>query len=262
MSGNATDVAAARHARIVELARAGGTVSVEALAQALDVTPQTIRKDLTLLERRSLLARVHGGAVATSGTANLAYAERRDLAVAAKQEIGAAAADLVPDGASLFINIGTTAEAIARHLVERRRLMVITNNLNVVDILAERPGIEVIAAGGRVRPDDRAVVGSIAMDFIRGFKVDFALIGASAIEPDGDFLDFDVDEVHVSRTIIRNARNVILAMDSSKAERAAPVRIGSLADIDWLVTDRASSRLQEACRFSQVELIVTRKIAS
>lgn len=116
MIGNGTSDVAARHARIVELARAGGTVSVEALAQELDVTPQTIRKDLTLLERRSLLARVHGGAVATSGTANLAYAERRNLAVAEKLEIGAAAAALVPDGASLFINIGTTAEAIARHL--------------------------------------------------------------------------------------------------------------------------------------------------
>lgn len=162
----------ARHARIVDLARQDGRVSVEGLAQTLGVTPQTIRKDLTLLERRALLTRVHGGAVPGSGTDNLAYAERREIAVAAKSAIGAAAAELVPDGASLFINIGTTTEAIARHLVERRKLMVITNNLNVVDILAERPGIEVIAAGGRVRASDRAVIGGIAMDFIRGFKVD------------------------------------------------------------------------------------------
>ena len=257
MSNAALTDVAERHARIVELARAGGSVSVEALATALGVTPQTIRKDLTLLERRALLTRVHGGATAASGTANLPYAERRGMAVAAKAAIGRATAALVPDGASLFINIGTTAEAIARALVGRRQLMVVTNNLNVVDILAEQPGIEVIAAGGRVRSSDRAVVGAIAMDFIRGFKVDLALIGASAIESDGSFLDFDVDEVRVSRTIIRNARQIILAVDSSKFDRAAPVRIGSLDNVDVIVTDSAPSELEASCAAAGVRLVET-----
>nr|WP_208404043.1 DeoR/GlpR family DNA-binding transcription regulator [Sphingomonas insulae] len=246
-----------RHARIVEVARQSGRVSVEELASMLDVTPQTIRKDLTLLERRGLLTRVHGGAVPSSGTDNLAYAERRDMAVAAKSAIGAAAAALVPDGASLFINIGTTTEAIARHLIHRAKLMVITNNLNVVDILADCPGFEVIAAGGRVRASDRAVIGGIAMDFIRGFKVDIALIGASGIEANGDFLDYDVDEVRVSQTIIRNARQVILAIDSSKLDRPAPVRIGNLDDIDWLVTDRVSESLRAACTDAGVRVVET-----
>lgn len=246
-----------RHARIVDLARQAGRVSVEGLADTLGVTPQTIRKDLTSLERRALLTRVHGGAVPGSGTDNLAYAERRGIAVAAKSAIGAAAAALVPDGASLFINIGTTTEAIARHLVDRTRLMVITNNLNVVDILADRPGIAVIAAGGRVRPSDRAVIGGIAMDFIRGFKVDIALIGASGIEANGDFLDYDVDEVRVSQTIIHNARQVILAIDASKLDRPAPVRIGTLDDIDWLVTDRAPPALRAACVAAGVRIAET-----
>lgn len=246
-----------RHARIVEIARTSGKVSVETLATTLGVTPQTIRKDLTLLERRSLVTRVHGGATTASGTDNLPYAERRGLAVAAKSAIGAAAAALVDDGASLFINIGTTTEAIARHLVDRRKLMVVTNNLNVVGILADRPGIEVIAAGGRVRPGDRAVVGAIATDFIRGFKVDIALIGASAIESNGDFLDFDVDEVRVSQTIIRHARRVILAVDSSKLERPAPVRIGTLDDIDWLVIDHAPEGLRSACAAAGVRVVET-----
>lgn len=255
MSDVPSDIVA-RQARIVELARAAGTVSVETLADTLRVTPQTIRKDLTQLEKRALLARVHGGAVATAGIDNLAYVERRGIAVAAKSAIGAAAAALVGDGASLFINIGTTTEAIARHLASRHDLMVITNNLNVVDILAGNPRIEVIAAGGRVRPD-RAVVGAIAMDFIREFKVDVALIGASAIESGGDFLDFDVDEVRVSQTIIRNARRVILAVDSSKMERAAPVRVGNLGDIDDLVTDRAGDALRAACAKAGVRLVET-----
>lgn len=255
-NGGTTDIAE-RQARIVAIAREGGTVSVEALASRLGVTPQTIRKDLSSLERRAQISRVHGGAVATSGTANLAYAERRNMAVEAKSAIGAAAAALVEDGTSLFINIGTTAEAIARHLVDRRRLMVITNNLNVVDILADSPGIEIIAAGGRLRPGDRAVIGAIAMDFIRGFKVDLALIGASSIEPNGDFFDYDVDEVRVAQSIIRNSRRVVLSIDSSKASRPAPVRIGTAADVDWLVTDHASQELREACARSDVNLVET-----
>ncbi len=249
------DVVAARHAAILDVARRTGSVGVDELAQKLAVTPQTIRKDLNVLARRSMLARVHGGAVVTSGTDNLAYGERRTVAAPAKAAIGAAAAALVPDGASLFINIGTTTEAIAAALVDHRDLMVITNNLNVVDILGGRPGIEVIAAGGRVRARDRAVVGALATDFIRGFKVDMALIGASALDPDGSFLDFDIDEVRVSQTIIRHARQVLLAVDASKLGRAAPVRIGDMADVDFLVTDADDPALAAACAAAGTEMI-------
>jgi DeoR family glycerol-3-phosphate regulon repressor len=204
-----------------------------------------------------MLARVHGGAVVTSGVDNLAYEERRLVAASAKVAIGAAAAALVPNGASLFINIGSTTEAIARHLVDHRDLMIITNNLNVADILADRPGIEIIVAGGRVRSRDRAIVGALAMDFIRGFKVDVALIGASAIDPDGSFLDFDLDEVRVSQTIIRHARQVILAADASKLDRPAPVRIGDFSEIDFFVTDRADPRLASACAAAGVRVVET-----
>jgi DeoR family glycerol-3-phosphate regulon repressor len=249
---------AARHRTILELARHTGSVSVDDLAKLLGVTPQTIRKDLNFLARRSMLARVHGGAVITSGVDNIAYADRRDVAAASKAAIGAAAAALIPDGASLFINIGTTTEAIAEHLVDHRDLMVITNNLNVVDILADVPSIEVIAAGGRVRASDRAVVGALAMDFIRGFKVDFALIGASAIDAEGTLLDFDVDEVRVSQTIISNARQVILAADASKIGRPAPIRIGDINDVDYLVTDMLDDpMLAELCRQAGVEVVQT-----
>lgn len=257
MQPASADIVAARHRAILEIARHTGSVSVDTLADQLGVTPQTIRKDLNQLARRSMLARVHGGAVVTSGVDNLDYAERRLVAAGAKSAIGAAAAALVPDGASLFINIGSTTEEIARHLVDHRDLMVITNNLNVVDILADRPGIEVIAAGGRVRPSDRAVVGALAMDFIRGFKVDMALIGASAIDPDGSFLDFDVDEVRVSQTIIRHARQVILAADATKMSRPAPVRIGTLDDIDFLVTDRIDAALIDLCAAAGVKVVET-----
>jgi DeoR family transcriptional regulator, glycerol-3-phosphate regulon repressor len=259
MSGaNTAEAIAARHRQILDLARHTGNVAVDDLAERFGVTPQTIRKDLNQLAQRSMLARVHGGAVVTSGVDNIDYAERRMVASASKWAIGAAAAAQVPNGASLFINIGTTTEAIAHHLKDHRDLMVITNNLNVVDILADIPTIEVIAAGGRVRAHDRAVVGALAMDFIRGFKVDIALIGCSAIDSDGAFLDFDLDEVRVSQTIIRNARQVLLATDVSKLDRPAPVRIGDLRDIDILVIDKVEgTALADACRTSSVKIVET-----
>lgn len=256
------DIVALRHARILDIARQAGSVAVETLAAELDVTPQTIRRDLNMLAQRSMLSRVHGGAVVTSGVDNLDREARRHVAAGAKAAIGAAAAALVPNGASLFINIGTTTEAIARALVDHRDLLVVTNNLNVIDILADRPTIEVIVAGGKVRASDRAVVGALAMDFIRSFKVDYALIGASAVDGDGTLLDFDVDEVRVSQTIIAHARTVILAVDQSKFGRPAPVRIVDMAAVDHLVTDRmADPLLAAACAASKVEVHETEKAA-
>lgn len=254
----AADVVAARHREILELARHAGSVTVEDLAERLQVTPQTIRKDLNLLAKRSMLARVHGGAVVTSGVDNIAYDERRTVASGAKAAIGAAAAALIPNGASLFINIGTTTEAVAANLAQHDELMVITNNLNVIDLLNGHPSAELVMVGGRVRGSDRAVVGGLAVDFIRQFKVDYALIGAASVDPDGDLLDFDLDEVQVSQTIIRNARQVILVADSTKVDRPAPVRIGHLDDIDFFVTDHLiDPGLRDVCGRSGTRLIET-----
>ncbi|MDO6415210.1 DeoR/GlpR family DNA-binding transcription regulator [Sphingomonas sp. BIUV-7] len=248
MAIEGADIVALRHARILEIARHAGSVAVETLAVELDVTPQTIRRDLNILAQRSMLSRVHGGAVVTSGVDNLDREARRHVAAPAKAAIGETAAALVPNGSSLFINIGTTTEAIARALVDHRDLLVVTNNLNVIDILADRPTIEVIVAGGKVRASDRAVVGALAMDFIRAFKVDYALIGASAVDADGTLLDFDVDEVRVSQTIISHARTVILGVDQTKFGRPAPVRIADMEAIDHLVTDRMTdAALAAAC---------------
>jgi DeoR family transcriptional regulator, glycerol-3-phosphate regulon repressor len=247
-----------RHKDIIEIARRTGRVTVDALVEQLKVTPQTIRKDLNDLCERNLLTRVHGGAVITSGVDNLEYDARRELSRAEKQAIGTATATQIPDNASLFINIGTTTEEVARALVRHKGLLVITNNLNVVDLLYRSPDIEVIVVGGRVRPTDRASVGSFAVDFIRNFKVDFAVIGASAIDEDGALLDFDMNEVQVSQTIIQNARQVILVADQSKLGRPAPVRIGHISDVDVFVTDvLTSNKLAAVCETHNVKVIAT-----
>ncbi len=226
-----------RQRDILEIAKAEGRVLVDDLSLRFSVTPQTIRKDLNdLCEARSL-TRIHGGALFPSGTENVKYEARRSIAAAEKQAIGKAAAGLIPDKASLFINIGTTTEAVGEALSGHHELMVITNNINVANRLRIYPSIEVVIAGGVVRGSDGGIVGEAAVDFFRQFKVDFAVIGASAIDADGALLDYDFREVKVAQAIIANARHVILVADSTKFERTAPVRIGHLSQVHTFFTD-------------------------
>lgn len=247
-----------RQHNIVSLAREVGRVTVEELAARFDVTPQTIRRDLNELCDRKVLTRTHGGAVVSSSVENLSYEARRFIAAAEKHAIGLAAAALIPNNSSLFINIGTTTEEVAAALANHQDLLVITNNLNVAMTLYRRPSIDVIVAGGPVRRSDGAVVGSATVDFIRQFKVDTAVIGASALDEDGSLLDYDALEVNVARVIIENARRVILVCDRSKLERAAPVRIGHMSQIHAFVTDRLNSpALRQVCVANRVEIIET-----
>lgn len=245
-----------RQQEIVTLARASGRVGVEELAARFAVTPQTIRKDLNELCDRRLLARVHGGATVSSGIENVGYEARRFIAQEEKRAIGEAAARLIPNGASLFINIGTTTEEVARALDGHEGLLVITNNLNVATLLYRHPRIEVIVAGGPVRRADAGIVGPPAVELIRQFKVDYAVIGVSAIDQEGALLDYDYREAVVSQAIIDNSREVILVADRLKFERSAPVRIGRLSDIDVFVTDRMDSpTITTLCRSHEVQVI-------
>jgi DeoR family glycerol-3-phosphate regulon repressor len=247
-----------RQSEIVALLRETGRVGVEELAARFAVTPQTIRRDLNELSDARLISRVHGGAIIASGVANLAYEARKLVARPYKQLIGEVAARLIPDDSSVFINIGTTTEEVARALAGRSGLLVITNNLNVATQLYPNKGISVIVAGGTVRSSDGGIIGASAVELIRQFRVDIAVIGTSAIDADGTLLDFDVREVTVSRAIIENARRVILVTDSSKFTRTAPVRIATLGEIDVLVTDALPNAAMAAlCRAHEVEVIET-----
>src|SRR5215510_4180718 len=171
------DLLTPRQADIVGIAKSEGRVSVEALAERFNVTQQTIRKDLNDLCERGVLQRYHGGAVLASGIANFGYDARRKLATDEKRRIGLKAASLIPDSSSILINIGTTTEQVAAALRGKYGLLVITNNMNVANILQGYEQIEIIVAGGVVRHLDGGVVGEAAVDFIRQFKVDYAVIG-------------------------------------------------------------------------------------
>ena len=227
-----------RRQHILELARDAGSVDAAALAERFGVSVQTIRKDLNLLCEERLLTRTHGGARLASGVENTSHEARRSLAAEQKGAIARAVAALVPDAASLFVNIGTTTEAVAAALVGHDRLMIITNNINVAALMRPHERLRVLVASGEVRASDGGIVGEAAVEFIRQFKVDFAIIGASAIDADGALLDFDYREVVVAQAILANARHVILAADVTKHERAAPVRIGHVSQVHTFVTDR------------------------
>ena len=227
----------ARQRRILTDARERGSVQVDSLARRFAVTPQTIRRDLSRLCSQHHLQRIHGGAAVFDGVANLGYAARRALCSREKQRIGRAAAEIIPNDCSLLINIGTTTEQVANRLVERHGLLVITNNINVVTTLLPNKNIKVHAAGGVVRHEDGGIVGQSTADFIDQFKVDFAVIGVSAIDSDGALLDFDFQEVRVTQSIIKNSRTVILVADSVKFERSAPNRVCDIGAIDYFVTD-------------------------
>jgi len=232
---------APRQHDILNLARDRGYVSIDELAQAFAVTPQTIRRDINLLAEHGLLRRTHGGAACESSSIqNTAYGMRAGQMREEKQRIAEAVAAQIPDHASLFINIGTTTEAIARELQNHKGLKIITNNLHVAAQLSAKADFEVLVAGGTVRGDG-GIVGQAAVDFIQQFKVDYAIVGISGIDDDGSLLDFDYQEVRVSQAIIDNARQVFLAVDSSKFGRNAVVRLGSIALVDRVFTDNAPS---------------------
>lgn len=246
-----------RHPEILEIARREGKVTVDGLATNFGVTLQTIRRDLTDLAEAGRLERVHGGAVLPSGTTNIGYEERRSLNSDAKQAIAKACAAEVPSDISLFLNIGTSTEAVAEALMHHKNLMVVTNNMNVANILVGNQSCDIVVTGGQLRRSDGGLVGNLAGETIRQFKFDLAVIGCSALDGEGDLLDFDIQEVSVSRTILRQSRKTFLVADQTKFARNAPVRIASLADIDTLFTDQdLPPELASACRSWGTQVVV------
>ncbi|MEM1276450.1 MAG: DeoR/GlpR family DNA-binding transcription regulator [Pseudomonadota bacterium] len=246
-----------RHDEIIAVAREVGRVTVDDLSERFAVTPQTIRRDLTELCQSGLLSRVHGGAVLASGRSNIGYSMRREMAEDEKRAIGRLCASEIPNNASLFINIGTTTEAVSRELSKHKNIMAITNNLNVANILAENEECEVIVAGGVLRRSDGGLVGEATGDFFQQFKVDYAVIGASAIDEEGTLLDFDYREVRVAQAIIANARTTFLVADHSKFSRNAPVRIENLSALDGFFTDAPPPKpIQEICRSNGIKLAI------
>ena len=246
-----------RHEEILKLARADGHVKVDDLAARFGVTPQTIRKDLNELCERRLLHRIHGGATIRSGVVNYGYEERRKTASEEKRLIGEMAARLIPDDSSLFINIGTTTEQVARALADHTGLLIISNNINVANMLYHNPNMETVLTGGVVRKTDGGLVGDLTTETIGKFMVDYAVIGTSAIGGDGALLDYDFREVRAAQAIIENSRHCILVADAMKFERTAPVRICHISQMETFVTSAPPpEHIARICAENDVRVVI------
>ena len=251
-----------RQRDILCLAEDEGYVSVESLAETFSVTQQTIRSDINNFCDQELLTRAHGGAF-YSKEHNFAYKSRKSLASDEKKEIADAVAAIIPNNSSIVLgNIystksGTTTELVAESLYLHQGLKVITNDINIVNIFVQFNNAEVWLAGGKVRNLDSAVIGINTADFIKQFKVDYAVVGVSAIDNDGALMDFDYEEVQVSKAIFNHCRKLILVADNFKFDSTAPMLIGNISEVDILVTNiQPPLEIIDLCNSNNIEIVV------
>ena len=247
-----------RHETIVRLVREHGFMPVEGLARTLGVTAQTVRRDIGELCETGLLRRYHGGATPGEAAQNDAYLLQKSRRQHEKSRLAALIAAQIPDGASLFVGIGATMEAVAAALAESRAsLRIITNNIHVAALASVRSDYTVIITSGVVRPLDGGVTGVATVDFINQFKVDYAVLSTHGVEGDGSLLDYDYKEVSVMQAMMANARVRFLGVDHSKFQSHALVRLGDITDFDRVFTDRApDGEMQKILTAAGVEWLV------
>ena len=232
-----------------------GRVYVDALAQSLNATPQTIRRDLQILSDAHEIMRFHGGATLPAGTEYTDFEVRTKIAAEEKRAIGAAVAARIPHNTFVMINAGTTTASVARNLESHFGLNLLTDNVALANEIRQFPGVEVIVPGGTLRRSDGAILGGMALDFLKQFRADVAVIGAAAIDHEGNLYDFDTNEVLITREMIKLSKHVILAVDSTKFGNTAPIFIDDLSGVQTLVTDRPSDTLISLCNREGIELV-------
>lgn len=226
-----------RRAHILELARRDGRVSVEALSEELRVSPHTIRRDINLLCEAAKLRRLHGGAEFIGDRINLPYSQRAVLNYAAKRAMAAAVAAQVPDGATIFISIGTTLTLVAEALSDHDGLTVITNNMHAALALSCNASNRIVLPGGELRLPDLDFIDAEASRLFSRYRADIAIYGVGGIDVDGRLLDFNEDEVRAREEMRRNARRSFLIADRTKFGRRAASVGGWLSDADMIFID-------------------------
>lgn len=229
-----------RHQAILEQARSNGRVDVRELAELLDVTPETIRRDLTSLERRGLVRRAHGGAIPVERSVmSSAVSERNELLAVEKLAIATAALEELPDGGSIIIDAGTTTIKFAELLPTDRQLTVVTHSIPVAIALSERENIELLLLGGSVRSASRAAVGTWTHQMVSMVSVDVAFLSVNGITPERGLTTHNIAEAAVKLALMKAARRSIVLADHSKFGREEFGRIAPLAAIDTIITDSA-----------------------
>jgi len=228
-----------RQEKILKLLRELGYVSIDQLSAQFGVSHQTVRRDIIFLDSQNLVQRHHGGAGLPPGTDRLAYPNRKGRNAAAKERIGRLIASKIPDGASLFIDIGTTMALVAEALVSHQNLKIITNHIDVVYTLCERTDFEIILTGGLVRNRDRAIWNEMTADFLRRFRVDYGIFGVGSLTDDGQLLDYHYRDAQSSRAAMEIARVKFVGFDHSKLNAPALMPFAHVAEVDSIFTDTA-----------------------
>lgn len=244
-----------RHDQLISLIAERGYMNIEELAQLLDVSTQTVRRDIRKLSEQGLITRHHGGAGRVSSVMNVAFEQREQSLTREKQLMAEAVADYLPERCTVFITIGTTVEAVARALVYRSDLRIITNSLRVAEILYKNTELEVMVPGGTLRPHNGGIVGPNTVSFIEGFRADYLITSIGAIDSDGTLLEFDVNEATVARTMMSHARHTLLIADHSKFTASAAVSVSNARFINAFFTDTVPPKSFE--QLLQVERIQT-----
>lgn len=227
-----------RKSKILEIAQRQGRVFVEQLAAELEVSAHTIRRDINSLCQETRLRRLHGGAEFIDSSRNVAYEMRAVLNLDQKQAVARLTATLVPDGATVFLSVGTTPTLVAREIAGRDRLTAVTNNLNAAIALSANTSHRIVLPAGEVRLPDRDIVNEAAVDLFSKYRADVGIFGAGGVDTDGSLLDFHELEVRLREQLCRNSRKSILVVDQTKFGRRAAAAGGRMNDADIVVIDR------------------------
>jgi DeoR family glycerol-3-phosphate regulon repressor len=226
-----------RQNHILALVKAHRSISITEIQRRLNVSRETIRRDLLTLAEQRKLRKTHGGAISMESQ-EPDMAERQTTNVAGKQAIGLLAASMIPDGASILLAGGTTVQSASDHLAKRQRLTVFTNCIASALKLSGRNDNRVHLLGGEIQPQNQACLGRDATQMLTNYFADFAIIGAGAISPRGALMDFSREEAELHNLMLQSAQTVIVVADHQKFGRYAPVQVHSLDRAHYLVTDR------------------------
>jgi len=227
-----------RQQEILARARQHGRVEVRELAESLDVTPETVRRDLTLLERRGLLRRMHGGAIPVERLGiEPAVADRESRMAGQKERIAKAALDELPDGGAIILDAGTTTVRLAEMLPSDRELTVVTHSLPIAMLLATRPHVTLHLLGGTVRGRTLAAVGAWTTRELRDIYADVAFLGTNGITAERGLTTPDLGEAGVKRALVAAARRTVVMADHTKFGRSDFAQVAPIEAVDTVITD-------------------------
>lgn len=247
-----------RRERIASMVRDASRASVEELAAILDISHETIRRDLTVLSERGIVRKVHGGAVDFRTALESPLHDRRSAARAEKLTIARRAARLFRPGDSILIDSGTTTGYFAQELGKSGRFTVITNSALIASELSNAPTpSDVYLLGGRYSGEGQHVLGSLVVEQVRTMHADHVVLTIGAMSPSGTAMDFNADEAYVARAMIASAREVTVLVDSSKLDRHALFQVCEAEQLHRLVTDSPLPEdLADVMTAAGVEVIV------